>query len=230
MNDVISAQMSKGLRSITLLLMMVCMIPIAIYFFHDMTTSGDDWGFVVGTVDGLSAMQNGFSDDYSLATMIIGIFAALMLMTDFSSGSISQIISKGTGRVMYVAGTQLSTTLCSLLMICVAYLAFFLMGTFAGNGTGIHSFTEVLWFAAWMTVLAFTTVAFVMMITVLFRKTSISIIAGIITPAFLKYPFAFRLTEEPSLAGRIVPIVTFSAIGILFCIISMLIFNHKKEV
>ncbi|MBR0126838.1 MAG: hypothetical protein IJL99_01110, partial [Firmicutes bacterium] len=174
MNDVISAQMSKGLRSITLLLMMVCMIPIAIYFFHDMTTSGDDWGFVVGTVDGLSAMQNGFSDDYSLATMIIGIFAALMLMTDFSSGSISQIISKGTGRVMYVAGTQLSTTLCSLLMICVAYLTFFLMGTFAGDGTGIHSFTEVLWFAAWMTVLAFTTVAFVMMITVLFRKTSIS--------------------------------------------------------
>ena len=83
-------------------------------------------------LNGFSMISQGIEGDTMF--MFIGILATLLFASDFSSGSIRQIIGKGIDRTKYVVGTLVSVSAFVLVMMAALFLSLFLSGSLLGDG------------------------------------------------------------------------------------------------
>ena len=221
MTKLISAQFFKIVHSRSWMVMMIFVIPLSLLIF---TYEGSM------PVNGITAVRTGYGEDYSLATLLVGILSALLLTEDFDTRSIGQIISKGISRNQYAFGTLIAASAASFIMILLGSLTQLLLGTFMGNGMGFSSFTEIVWFLLWIAILCFTTTSFIIMITFAFRRMSVSIVVSLFSAAFIKYPYGFMISENLSLIQHILPIAIIALVGTVFFMIGKVLLNYNKEV
>ena len=134
-------------------------------------------------VNGISSMIYGCGGD--VCCMLVGILASFLLCTDFSSGSIKQIIGKGVNRNKYTLASILSVAAMAFGLLLLLAALTFTMGLIFTGEVGLASGTSFIYFVLGLIVCALNYTSYVCLITMRFRKISISLIFAILSPSLL---------------------------------------------
>ena len=135
--------------------------------------------------------------------IILSIFTALFVCSDYTNGTLKNIIARGYGRVSIYASKYLVSLVATTIYCVCCWLTGFLsgaafwgVGTFA-DGEGISSLVLIL-FAQLLGAYAYTSLFF--LISALFKKTGGSIAVGILGPMILSMGVSLidAFTQEKS--------------------------------
>ena len=195
-------------------------------------------------LNGFSMISQGIEGDTMF--MFIGILATLLFASDFSSGSIRQIIGKGIDRTKYVVGTLVSVSVFVLVMMAALFLSLFLSGSLLGEGIGSFHESNIGNVLLCVLVFGFFYVAYILLIVSSSRKVSISLIAAILTPTILnlitkgitlltKKNFLFdpltqmstALSESATNAQRVTALVCYFIAGLFLCVASIIVIKKR---
>ena len=188
---------------------------------------------------GYAALYTAMDSEYIF--MIVGIFASIIFMGDYSSGSIRQIIGKGISRERYVIGTLSSVTFFSLVLLFISDSIAFIMGTVFGEGVGHVPAQEWIWPVVANLIFVFMFTAFTMLVVSVSRKISVTLVIALLTPTFLagisdivkhytdrKWGIdpSSQLTrimkQDTAFIDRLIPSVAYLAVGCLFVYLSIM--------
>ena len=119
--------------------------------------------------------------------IIVGILAALLLSIDYTSGSIKQIIGKGTSRIKYAIANCIVVSAAALIMMLVNYcvLYAFYSPVYGSKALGIGSVQELEIIIALTATVCFMYTAFTMIIAFLSGKTSVTLITSMLMATVL---------------------------------------------
>lgn len=243
MNNVISAQTFKCLRSKAFRIMTLLMIPIGVFLtiiFKEMQSVSDE----PVTVNGFAMIKNGLEGD--MMFMFIGILVTLLFAVDFTSGSVRQIIGKGIDRTKYVLGTIVSMILLVVIMLVTVYASLFATGSLLGDGVGSPQDAKFGLLTLCVIAFGFFYVAFSMCIVTLSRKVSISLITVILAPSIFTLilqgitlitkkdclidpvtQMSRVLSDNASNAQILIPLVVYFAAGLLLCGASIMLLRKR---
>ena len=193
---------------------------------------------------GFAALHTAMESEYMY--LVVGIFASILFMGDYSSGSIRQIIGKGVSRGKYVLGTLFPVYFFSLILLLVTGSVSFLAATVFGDGVGNVPAQEWIWLVVANLIFVFMFTAFVMMVASYFRKISVTLIIALLTPSILaafsdgvKYFSGKRWGLDPSsqlskviavdaaFFDRLIPALIYLGIGCVFTYLSIMIVRKR---
>ena len=182
MHNVISAQMYKCFKTKGFYILLMIALLSTVFDLIKVTTTLQSNPEL--KIEGFTSTYDALSGGMFL--LLVGIYAALVFSSDYTSLSIRQIIGKGTKRTAYILGSLLTVTVVSLIISSAAYVAAFLRGTFIGSGTGTFDGLMMIRFLVVIIVFGFMYVAFTALIANITRKTSLTMLISIFTPTILQ--------------------------------------------
>ncbi|MBP5492714.1 MAG: hypothetical protein J6Y08_07705 [Clostridiales bacterium] len=248
MNNVISSQSFKYLRSSAFFVIMVLMVCLAFGDFWLARSSLNSVPEGVSAqyeITGLSLLVS--SVEGGIVYVIVGLLASLLICSDFSTQSIRQIIGKGTGKLNYTLGTLFTIFLFSMIVVLFYYLCTFGIFTVYCKKAGLNEWKQLLWLLLATFCATFNYTAFVMFVASLSKRVSITIPFAIMTPSILelvvmtfstkemvKYPLDLTTSFENILYAthkacpRIYSVLGLVALGIIFTILSIIVVKKKE--
>ena len=179
MSNLLRSQFFKIKRSKSFYIMILVTIFAATMCLTALISQKD----LAADMTGASTMVYGCGGD--VCCMMVGILAAFLLCSDFTSGSIKQIIGKGVNRNKYTLASILSVGVVGTgLLILLATLSF-AMGYFYTGKVGAINGATFLYFVVGLIICALNYTSYICLITMRFRKISISLIFAILSPSLL---------------------------------------------
>ncbi len=243
MNNVISCQKFKFLKSSAFFVMMVLAPFIAGFLYAAYRLANPDLpGADYYALDVMLTSMDG-----DIIFLIVGILGALLISMDFSSTSIRQIIGKGTKRLNYTLGTVLTSFMVSILPVFLMCLSLFVIGLIAFGQVGSTDTMTIVWVILGLLVSSFWFTSFNMFIGSLTKKTSLTVIFAILTPTLIRIFVALaekaakrELPIDPITAlnnivyqdvctsTKICSVIGFVVAGLVFTILSIIVVKKKE--
>ena len=179
MNNLMKSQFFKIKRNRCLYIMLgvvLFMAFVGVTMASNMKAEGN-------VVTGVDVVFNSYGGD--VCAMIVGILATFILCMDFTSGSIKQIIGKGVNRVKYTMASIFSVSITATIMLALLGLISFGFGIVIFGHTGSIEISSLGYLILGLIVIALNYTSYIAMITMAFRKISISLIFAILSPSLL---------------------------------------------
>lgn len=139
--------------------------------------SAGEPGFYV-SIDAVVKTLNTFATmfGHSFGTLILGIYLAIFVCNEYSSGYIKNIITLSHGRIANIISKMIIATIIDLMIIVISYAVAFILGNLIVTGFTIEPVNIIVKYAFIMFVMTLALLSLIIFVTVLLRNKIIGII------------------------------------------------------